>query len=52
MLQDVDGGRMTEIGFINGYIADMSKSLGISAPVNATLRALIEAKTTDQQGKQ
>ena len=44
MLQDIENGRATEIGFINGYIVDAALGLGIPAPVNTTLRSLVEAK--------
>ena len=44
MLQDIEAGRTTEIGFINGHIADEARRLGVSAPVNTTLRALVESK--------
>jgi len=42
MGQDVDNGRPTEIGAINGFIVRESKRLGLEAPVNFTLTALIE----------
>ena len=42
MGQDVDNKRPTEIGAINGFIVRESKRLGLDAPVNFTLTALIE----------
>ena len=42
MGQDVDSKRPTEIGAINGFIVHESKRLGLDAPVNFTLTALIE----------
>lgn len=42
MGQDVDNKRQTEISAINGYISSEAKRLGIEAPVNSTLTALIE----------
>jgi 2-dehydropantoate 2-reductase len=42
MGQDVDNKRQTEIGAINGFIVRESKRLGLEAPVNFTLTALIE----------
>ena len=42
MGQDVDKKRQTEIGAINGYIVREAKRLGIQAPVNETLTALVE----------
>ena len=42
MGQDVDNKRQTEIAAINGYISSEAKRLGIEAPVNSTLTALVE----------
>ena len=42
MGQDVDNKRQTEISAINGYISSEAKRLGIEAPVNRTLTALVE----------
>ena len=42
MGQDVDSRRQTEIGTINGYIVREAKRLGVPAPVNETLTALVE----------
>ena len=42
MGQDVDHHRQTEIGAINGFIVREAQRLGLQAPVNATLTALIE----------
>ena len=42
MGQDVDNHRQTEIGAINGFIVREAKRLGLKAPVNETLTALIE----------
>ena len=42
MGQDVDHKRQTEIGTINGYIVNEAKRLGVQAPVNETLTALIQ----------
>jgi 2-dehydropantoate 2-reductase len=41
MHRDVARGRRTEIGAINGYVADRASHLDRSAPVNRTLTALI-----------
>lgn len=43
MLQDIDNGKKTEIGYINGKIVEYGKSLRISTPVNEALTVLIEA---------
>ncbi|MFC1886352.1 ketopantoate reductase family protein [Thermodesulfobacteriota bacterium] len=42
MGQDVDHKRQTEIGAINGFIVNEANRLGLKAPVNKTLTALIE----------
>ena len=42
MGQDVDGLRQTEIAAINGFIVREAKKLGLAAPVNFTLTALVE----------
>ena len=42
MGQDVDNKRQTEIGTINGFIVREAKRLGLQAPVNETLTALVE----------
>jgi len=42
MGQDVDAKRQTEIGTINGFIVREAKRLGLKAPVNETLTALIQ----------
>jgi 2-dehydropantoate 2-reductase len=42
MGQDVDNKRQTEIPAINGFIVREAKKLGIAAPVNFALTALVE----------
>jgi 2-dehydropantoate 2-reductase len=42
MGQDVDKKRQTEIGAINGFIIREAERLGLDAPVNSTLTALIQ----------
>ena len=42
MGQDVDNKQQTEIGTINGFIVREAKRLGLKAPVNETLTALVE----------
>ena len=42
MGQDADNRRQTEISAINGYIVREADKLGIDAPVNQTLTALVE----------
>ncbi len=42
MLQDILRGRRTEIDFMNGKIAQYARELGLKAPVNELLTALIK----------
>ena len=42
MGQDVDNKRQTEIATINGFIVRQAKRLGLQAPINETLTALVE----------
>jgi len=42
MGQDVDNKRQTEIAAINGFIVREAKRLGLEAPVNETLTALVQ----------
>jgi len=42
MGQDVDNRRLTEIGAINGVVVQEAERLGMPAPVNQTLTALVE----------
>ncbi|UCG90762.1 MAG: 2-dehydropantoate 2-reductase [Candidatus Heimdallarchaeota archaeon] len=41
MLQDIERGRKTEIDYINGFIVQESRRLGLKAPVNAAIADLI-----------
>lgn len=43
MLLDVLAGRPSEVDVINGAIPPLAESLGLAAPVNATLTALVHA---------
>jgi len=43
MLQDVKHGRRTEIDELNGYIVQLAERLGLTAPLNQLLTALIRA---------
>lgn len=45
MLQDLTRGRPTEIDYLNGFVARRAEELGLAAPVNATLAALVRART-------
>jgi 2-dehydropantoate 2-reductase len=42
--QDVARGRRSEIDFINGYVVRQAQRLGIEAPVNRLLHALVKIK--------
>jgi 2-dehydropantoate 2-reductase len=44
MLQDLRRGRPTEIDYINGKIVEYAKSLGLEAPRNELLWALVKAR--------
>jgi 2-dehydropantoate 2-reductase len=41
MLQDIDRGRRTEIGALNGAIVEMGRRLGVDTPVNEALTAAV-----------
>lgn len=43
MLQDVEKGRMTEIGALNGLLVEWAQELKVEVPVNQTLVRLIRA---------
>jgi 2-dehydropantoate 2-reductase len=45
MLQDVEAGRATEIGYLNGYVVRLARSHGIATPANARLQAAVEQQT-------
>jgi 2-dehydropantoate 2-reductase len=42
--QDISKGRPTEIDYLNGYVARESETLGLAAPANKTLNALIKLR--------
>ena len=44
MLQDVLAGRPTEVDVINGAIPPAAREVGLTAPVNETVTALVKAK--------
>ncbi|PPR02702.1 hypothetical protein CVT26_009806 [Gymnopilus dilepis] len=44
MLQDVRRGRHTEIEFINGYLENLGKEVGVKTPAISMLRSLVELK--------
>lgn len=46
MLQSLDKGSVTEIGFVNGAVVDRGAQLGISTPVNSTLVACVRGIET------
>ena len=43
MLQDFERGRVTEIDFINGYVADLGRHLRVPTPVNAAIVETVHA---------
>ena len=51
MLQDMERGRPTEIEHLNGFVERRSTELGLEAPANATLAALVRARSTLAGGR-
>lgn len=45
MLQDFERGRATEIDFINGYVVELARRLGIATPANAAIVETVHAIT-------
>jgi 2-dehydropantoate 2-reductase len=46
--QDIARGRLTEVAYLNGAVAQQGRALGVATPVNGTLNALI--KLLEQSG--
>jgi len=44
MLQDVTKGGVTEIGYLNGYVAEQGRRIGVPCPWNEALVALVRAR--------
>jgi 2-dehydropantoate 2-reductase len=42
--QDIQRGKATEIDALNGFVASRSAELGVDAPVNRTLHALVKLR--------
>jgi 2-dehydropantoate 2-reductase len=49
MGQDADHHRPTEINAINGFVVREAKRMGIEAPVNRTLAALVQTMEAHYQ---
>jgi 2-dehydropantoate 2-reductase len=49
MYDDWKAGRPTEIDYLNGYIVEQGRKLGIPTPVNEALTAMIKAVTVKEQ---
>jgi len=47
MLQDLDKGRPTEIDFLNGYVVEKARTVGVPAPVNEVLVELVKVAEAD-----
>ena len=47
MLQDIQMGRATEVRYLNGFVARRSAELGLEAPTNAALAALVRARASE-----
>ena len=43
VLLDIEAGRMSEVGLINGAIPLVAQTLGLKAPVNKTLTGLVSS---------
>jgi 2-dehydropantoate 2-reductase len=43
MLQDFERGKITEIDFINGYVAQLGRDLNVPTPVNDAITAMVHA---------
>ncbi|MEM8979019.1 MAG: 2-dehydropantoate 2-reductase [Pseudomonadota bacterium] len=52
MLQDIEAGRDTEIESLCGEVARQAMTLGVDAPLNTALAALIRQKTAQTNGGQ
>ncbi len=48
MLQDFERGRATEVDFINGYVVDVGRRLGVRTPANAAIVSTVHAITRGQ----
>ena len=51
MYDDWKAGRLTEIDYLNGYIVEQGRKLGIPTPVNEALTAMIKAVTVKEPGQ-
>lgn len=49
MWQDIERGRPTEVDYINGYVAERGKSLGVTTPVNEMLTVLVHVISARRQ---
>jgi 2-dehydropantoate 2-reductase len=49
--QDMERGRPTEIDYLNGYVVRECDALGLPAPVNRTLYALVKLKEQGQKSQ-
>ncbi|KAJ2781681.1 2-dehydropantoate 2-reductase (Ketopantoate reductase) (KPA reductase) (KPR) [Coemansia javaensis] len=52
MLQDLDAGRRTEIGWINGHLVRLAEQHGVPAPANTLLYALVRLREQQQEQQQ
>jgi len=51
MWQDIEAGRMTEIDWLNGFVADECEKNGLSAPVNRMLCTLVRTLEASHAGR-
>ncbi len=50
MYDDWKAGKPTEIGYLNGYVVEKGRELGIPTPVNEALTAMVKAVTEKPRG--
>jgi 2-dehydropantoate 2-reductase len=47
MLRDVESGKVTEIDYLNGAVAELASAHGLRAPLNESLTAIVRALSED-----
>ncbi len=51
MLQDIEGGKKTEIDFLNGAVSRIGKEKGVPTPLNDALTALVKGLEANRHNK-
>jgi 2-dehydropantoate 2-reductase len=49
MLQDFERGKLTEVEFINGYVVDVGRRVGVATPANQAIVAAVQAISTERR---